>query len=88
MANGSVAGQRRQAGLVREDLSQKAQAPPSDQVPLVVGNDAGALLAAVLQGVQTEVGQPGGVGVAPDPKDPALLVDALKLQRHGRCPFL
>ena len=40
----------------------------------VVADDAGGFLAAVLQGVEAECGEGGGVGVVPDAEDATFLV--------------
>ena len=46
----------------------------------VGGDDAGALLAAVLEGVETEIREVGGLGMPEDPEDTALV---LELVEHG-----
>ena len=51
---------------------------PRDAHPLAVGGrDAGAFLAAVLQGVKAEVRQIGSFGVPEDAEDPALVLELI-----------
>ena len=50
----------------------------------VAGADAGALLPAVLQGVEAEVGQLGGFGMAVDGDHAALVVEFIE---HGQRPI-
>ena len=56
----------------------------------VEGDDAAGLLAAVLQGVQAERGQRGGVGMAEDAEDAALLAQLVVIEgiggQHGTGP--
>ena len=52
-------------GAVREELLPVAR------------DDAGRLLAAVLEGVEPEVGEVGGLGVAVDGEDAALVVEVV-----------
>ena len=49
-----------------------------DEMAMVVRDDAGALLSAVLQRVQAKVRQSGRVRVPPDAEDAAFLVDVFK----------
>ena len=58
-------------GLVAMDLVTAARA------------DAGALLSAMLQGVEPEVGQLGGLGMTVDGKDAALVVEFIE---HSKPP--
>ena len=64
---------RDHVGLV-EVVADEAEAALGMEVVAVVGDDAGGLLAAMLQGVQAERGQRGGI-VAEDAEDPALLAE-------------
>ena len=63
-------------GLV-EVVADEAEAALGMEVAAVVGDDAGGFLAAMLQGVQAERGQGGGVLVAEDAEDAAFLAQAV-----------
>ena len=63
-------------GLV-EVVADEAEAALGVEVRAVVGDDAGGLLAAMLQGVQAERGQRRGVLVAEDAEHAALLAQAV-----------
>ena len=52
-----VSVSQRMQTLTRKDLAYKADIPAGDQHTVIVQNNAGALLTAVLQGVQPIVGQ-------------------------------
>src|SRR5690606_19931811 len=52
-----------------EDVDDVSHAPVRDQLLIVTGDDAGALLTAVLQRVQPEVGELGGFGVPVNSED-------------------
>ena len=60
---GEVAAQRAQVRLV-EDLGDQAHVLVDEDLLAVADRDAGRLLAAVLQGVEAEVGELGDLGVA------------------------
>ena len=73
VADGDVAGEVGQ-GLVVEDLGDQAEVLVDEDLGAVGGGDAGRLLAAVLEGVQAEVGQAGDLlAGGPDAEDTALL---------------
>ena len=73
MADGHVASKAGQ-GAVVEDLGDQAEVLVDEDVGTVRGRDAGRLLAAVLQGVQAEVGQAGDfLTWRPHAEDAALL---------------
>ena len=59
-------------GLV-EVVADEAEAALGMELPAVVGDDAGGFLAAMLERVQAERGDGGGIGVAEDAEDAALL---------------
>ena len=63
-------------GLV-EVVADEAEAALGVEVGAVVGDDAGGLLAAMLQGVQAERGERRGVLVAEDAEHAALLAQAV-----------
>ena len=60
MANRHVAVERPQLLLV-EDLGDEARVAQRGDVPALAARDPGRLLAAVLQRVQREVGEPGHI---------------------------
>ena len=67
-------------GLV-EDLRDQAHVLVDEDLAAVADRDAGRLLAAVLQGVEAEVGQLGDVLAGrPDPEDAAGVLGALVLR--------
>ena len=49
-----------------------------DEMAVVVGDDAGAFLTAVLQCVESEIRQAGGVRVAPYAEDAAFFVNVFE----------
>ena len=80
MAHGAVPGQGLELG-VGEEVVDQAHALLDPQPLAVAGHDPRGLLAAVLQGVEAEVGQARGLGVAEDPEQPALVVEVVVV--HG-----
>ena len=71
MADGQVALQGGQVALV-EDLGDQAHVLVDHDLVAVADRDAGRLLAAVLQGVEAEVGELGDLlAGGPDPEDAA-----------------
>ena len=77
MADGDVAAQRAQGGLV-EDLADEPHVLVDEDLLTVTGGDAGRLLAAVLQRVEPEVRQLGDVlAGSPDSEDTAGILRAL-----------
>ena len=79
MADRAVPGQRVEP-LVREDVVHQAHALLEPEPLAVARRDARRLLAAVLQGVETEVGEVRGLGVAEDAEDAALVVEVIVLE--------
>ena len=76
VADGGRAGEAAE-DLVVEDVGDQSEAAVRQQQVAVGGDDARALLAAVLQGVQAEVGEIGGLGVPVHPHEGALLAEAI-----------
>jgi hypothetical protein len=71
MADREVALEGVEGGLV-EDLRDQPHVLVDQDLPAVAHRDAGGLLAAVLEGVEPEVGQLGDVlAGSPDPEHPA-----------------
>lgn len=54
---------------------------------VIVGDDAGTFLTAMLQRVQAEIGKSGGVGVAPHAEDATFLVNVFEFSRQAKAPF-
>ena len=81
-----------QVGRVRavlaEDVADQAGMALGDELALVVGDDAGGFLAAMLQRVQAEHGQRARVGMAENAEYAALLVQRIAVKfeigRSGR----
>jgi len=48
------------------------------------GADAGGFLAAVLEGVEAEIGELGGLGVAVDGDDAAFFVKRIRVAKSGQ----
>ena len=78
MADRAVAPEPLDLAFVGEHLREQAEPAVPDEMAMVVRDDAGALLSAVLQRVQAEVRQSGRVRVPPDAEDAAFLVDVFK----------
>ena len=79
VADGQVALERVEGGLV-EHLRDQAHVLVDQDLPPVADRDAGGLLAAVLQGVEPEIGQLGDVLAGrPDPEDATGVLRALVL---------
>ena len=72
VADGHLADQVVQDVAV-EDLRHQAHALVRAKLPAVGGDDAGALLAAMLQGVEAVVGQLRGVRMAVNAEDAAIM---------------
>ena len=60
-------------------VADEAEAALGIEAVAVEGDDAGRLLAAVLEGVQPERGDGGGVGMAEDAEDAAFLAQAVRI---------
>lgn len=68
MADGQMAREPVQHRLV-EDVRHQSQALMLPDLVIIAGNYAARFLTAVLQGVETEIGQAGGFGMAVDAED-------------------
>ena len=79
VADGQRPGQLRQR-LAVEDVGDVAHRPRDAHLLAVGRGDAGALLAAVLQRVEAEVGHVGRFGMAEDAEDAALVLEFIE---HG-----
>ena len=73
MADGEVAGQALDHLAAGEGVADQAEPPLRVKPGAVEGDDAGGLLAAMLQGVQPERGDGGGFRVAEDAEHAAFL---------------
>ncbi len=74
MADGGGAGQSADDLFLAEALADVAERPVGVELAAVEGDDAGCLLAAMLQRVQPERGQRRGVGLSEDAEDATFLV--------------
>src|SRR5438105_67626 len=72
MDDGHVADERVQVVAVK-NLRHQSHADVLAELPAVAGDDARAFLAAMLQGIKPVIGQLGGVRVAVNAKDPAVM---------------
>ena len=88
LAGGGIAdmADRRHAGQAVDHLAagevvaDEAQPPLGMEALAVEGDDAGRLLAAMLQGVQAERGDGGGVGMAENAEHAAFLAQPVVVQ--------
>jgi hypothetical protein len=86
VAHRAVTGEGLEPG-VGEEVVGEAHALLDTQAVAVAGHDPRGLLAAVLQGVEAEIGQPRGLGMAEDPEQAALVVErSSSTQRIKRAP--
>ena len=58
----------------------------TDEMTVIVRDNAGAFLTTMLQRVQAEVGESGGVRVTPNAKNTAFLVDVFEFSRPAKAP--
>ena len=70
----------------REGVADEAEAALGVEALAVVADDAGGLLAAVLQGVQAERGDGGGVGVSVDAEHAAFLAQPVAVELEVERP--
>ena len=71
--------------VLPEDLGNVPHPPVADERLAIGGDDAGGLLATVLQGVQCEVRQRSGLGVAVDANDATLFVELVEHPARLHC---
>src|SRR3546814_1922145 len=86
VTDGGVAGEARHDAFGGEDIADQAKVAVSVEVLPVEGDDAGRFLTPVLQGVQAERGQRGGILVAEHAEDPALVVELVVVARSLAIP--
>src|SRR5512137_494328 len=76
VADGEAAGELREdAG--REDFFDFAHGAMDVELFAVARDDAGGFLAAMLEGIEAEVGEVGGFGMAEDAEDTTLVVEMI-----------
>jgi hypothetical protein len=80
MADRNGAGQACDHVGARKGVADQAEPPLGMKPRAVEGDDAGGLLAAVLQSVQSERGDGGGVGMAEDAEHAAFLAQRVAVQ--------
>ena len=78
MADRLVSLQAFDFAFVAEHLGQQTRSAMTDEMTVIVRDNAGAFLTTMLQRVQTEVGESGGVRVAPNAENTAFLVDVFE----------
>jgi len=82
VADGAVADEVVEDFRVVENLRHEAHAVVLVKFPLVATDDAGAFLAAMLQRVKAEVGQFGGIRMAENAEDSAVMFGIISLSLH------
>ena len=87
VADGAIALQSFDFALIAEHLGEQAESAMTDEMTVIVGDDAGAFLTAMLQRVQAEIGKSGGVRVAPHAEDATFLVNVFEFSRQAKAPF-
>ena len=87
VADGPVSLESFDFALVAEHLGEQAESAMAGQMAVIVGDDTGALLTAMLQRVQAEIGESGGVRVAPHAEDATFLVNVFEFSRQAKAPF-
>ena len=80
MADRDGAGQALDHLAAGEGVADKAEPPFGVKPAAVEGDDAGGLLAAMLQGVQSERGDGGGFGMAEDAEHAAFLAQRVAFE--------
>ncbi len=80
MAHRHGAGQAVDDFAPREGVADEAEPPLGMEPAAVIADDARRLLAAVLQGVQAQRGDGGGVGVPVDAEHAALLAQPVAIE--------
>jgi|SRR5258706_15640547 len=84
MADRDGAGQAVDDVLRAEIVADQPRAAMRVELAAVVGDDASRFLAAMLQGMQTERRQRGGVRMAIDPEYAAFFVEMIRVSAAGR----
>ena len=80
MADGGVAGEALDHLAAGEGIADEAEPAFTVKSGAVEGDDTGGLLAAMLQGVQPERGDGGGLGVAENAEHAAFLAQRVAFQ--------
>ena len=80
MADGRAARQALDGRARRRSVADEAEPALGMEALAVEGDDAGGFLAAMLQGVQAERGDRGGVGMAEDAEDAAFLAQPVAVE--------
>ncbi len=84
VADGDAAGQLLDHPGVAEIVADQAHAAMGVEAGAVEAGDAGGFLAAMLQGMQAQRGDRGGVGHVPDAEDAAFLVQGVVVEAVSR----
>ena len=80
MADGAVAGQALDRRALEKVIADQAQSALGVEARAVEADDAGGLLAAMLQGVQAERGDRGGVGMIENAENAAFLAQPVAVE--------
>ncbi len=84
MADGGGAGQALDHFAAGEGVADEAEAAFGMEAAAVEGDDAGGFLAAMLEGVQPERRDGGGVGMAEDAEHAALFAQPVAIEVERR----
>ena len=82
MADGHITDEIVKNFGVIKDLRHQAHAVVLVKFPLMATDDAGAFLAAMLEGVKPEVGEFGGVRMAENAEDSAIMFGIMLFVVH------
>lgn len=83
MADCFVTGEAFERAFVFEHLAEQSQSTVTGEMTVAAGDDACTFLAAVLKRVQSEIREFCGIGMTPDAKNAALLMQTFELSRHA-----
>ena len=83
MADCDIAGQAVDDIAGAEIVADQPRSAMRIKLAAVIGDDAGRLLAAMLQGMQAEGGQRSGIRMAVNPENAALFVKMVRLSAAG-----
>jgi len=83
VAHGGIAGKAGE-DVAGKNFGDHPHAAMAVEIATVAGSDAGGFLAAMLEGIEAEVGEFAGFGVAIYPDDPAVVMQAVVARMRRR----
>ena len=83
MADGAVAGQAVECCCIGEMVTDKAHMALGMEAAIVIGNNTGGFLSAMLEGVQAQCRQRGSVFMAKNAKYTTLFMQGVVIQHKG-----